>query len=233
MRYLQNSGHRRGFSKRSACVYPAVACLGDFAAVAAASRSGSTQLGGCWSRSLVEQHAISPHKRSAAAGSPHFIALPVCGGALVRDGRFTWLKQPRYPAGGTRKHRRRNSAPSPKLIQPGSAVSGSAETRLVGKLSASHSQSAYAIYTAAPTAAPYSWNLDCSQEGSQDPEIRECQMRNGRGHGSGKTKRHRRAETSPARQQFKLVKRSQDGRPWATCSGLEEARHVNLTGVGT
>lgn len=125
------------------------------------------------------------------------INLVRSGGALVRDGRFTWLKQPRYPAGGTRKHGRRNSAPSPKLIQPGSAVSGSAETRLVGKLSASHSQSAYAIYTAAPTAAPYSWNLDCSQEGSQDPGIRERQMRNGRGHGSGKTKRHRRAEVSP------------------------------------
>lgn len=158
---------------------------------------------------MVEQHAISPHKRSAAAGSPHFIALPVrwvsqgClgvrrgfGRSLVARGQrchvlrqllstfsvavalsygmaASQLKHPRYPAGGTRKHGRRNSAPSPKLIQPGSAVSGSAETRLVGKLSASHSQSAYAIYTAAPTAAPYSWNFDCSSKelpGPRDPE---------------------------------------------------------------
>ncbi|KAL6694779.1 hypothetical protein J3F84DRAFT_54271 [Trichoderma pleuroticola] len=108
----------------------------------------------------------------------------------------TRLKQPRYPR-GTRKHGRCSSDPSPKLIQPGCAVGGTAETRLVGKLSASHSQSAYAIYTAAPTAVPCSWSLDCSQEDSQDPGIRKHQMRNGRGHGSGKTKRHQPAEVSP------------------------------------
>ncbi|KKP05939.1 hypothetical protein THAR02_01978 [Trichoderma harzianum] len=146
MRYLQNSGHRRGFSKRSACVCPAVACLGDFAAVAAASRSGSTPL-----------------------------AVALSYGMAASQ-----LKQPRYPAGGTRKHWRRNSAPSPKLIQAGSAVSDSAETRLLGKLSASHIGTSIA-----------------RQKSSQDPGIRKRQMRNGRGHGGGKTKRHRRAEASP------------------------------------
>jgi hypothetical protein len=43
---------------------------------------------------------------------------------------------------------------TPKLIEPGmGTVSGLAEARQVGKLSASDSQSAYAIYTAAP--GPY------------------------------------------------------------------------------
>lgn len=48
----------------------------------------------------------------------------------------------------------RNYLVTPKLIEPGmGTVSGLAEARQVGKLSASDSQSAYAIYTAAP--GPY------------------------------------------------------------------------------